>query len=101
MVTSTESMNSPHHSLVWPSPQKAWLECMRPPILPEASYTVHGTPASCKVNAATSPAIPAPTIPMRGAADPMNEDARNLPPSSAPPSAKPVTFSTWRRLTMG
>ena len=54
---------------------------MRPPILPEDSYTVHGKPESCKVSAATMPAIPAPTIPMRGTLDANSESARNLPPS--------------------
>src|SRR5215831_12494913 len=52
MVVWLLSINSPHHSLTIPSSQVVLSECMRP--------------ASCKVRAALSPAIPAPTIAICG-----------------------------------
>src|SRR6266702_2472106 len=66
MVSWLPSMNSPHHSLTIPSAQVVVSECMRPPMRSDASKILHERPASCKVRAALSPAIPAPTIAIRG-----------------------------------
>ena len=93
IVSWVESMSSPHHSVTWPSAQIDVAENIRPPILFDASYTVLATPASCRVSAAFSPAIPAPTIAMRGLEGAAKAASGNA--ALAATAAAPAT--NWRR----